>query len=161
MGGGGTRSLDALIAFNARTPAETVLFGQERFELAAQAAPLTDPAYLAARARAKRLAGPEGIDKLLADHRVQALIAPTTSPAWRIDLVAGDRFEGSASGLPAVAGYPHLTVPMGLADGLPVGISFIGPAWSEARLLGFGYAYEQASHTRVEPAFKASLDPAR
>jgi amidase len=152
------RSLADLIAFNDATPRETVLFGQETF-LAAEALPgLDSPAYLAAKAEARRLAGPEGIDRLLATEKLDALIAPTTSPAWRLDSVVGDNFQRSASGLPAVAGYPHLTVPMGLAGGMPVGISFIAGAWSEAKLLALGFDYEQASKARVEPGFRRSLE---
>ncbi len=156
-----TRSLADLIAFNAATPGETPLFAQETFEASAKAPALTDSAYLSARDEAKRLAGAEGIDKLLADNRLDALIAPTTSPAWRIDVVVGDQFLRSASGMAAVAGYPHLTVPMGQVEGLPVGLSFIGPAWSEARLLAFGYAYEQKRGPLPPPAMRASVEEGR
>jgi amidase len=105
---------------------------------------LDDPAYLAALQKALTLARANGIDKLLADHKVIALIAPTNGPAWSIDLVNGDRAVGSASLLPAVAGYPHLTVPAGDVAGLPVGLSFIGTAGSDATLLSLGYSFEQA-----------------
>jgi amidase len=154
-----TRTLEDLLAFNARTPRETVLFDQETFEAAQETTGLDDPNYRAAKARAKG-AAQEAIDGLLRARRLDALIAPTTSPAWRIDTVIGDNFQRSASGLPAVAGYPHLTVPMGAVEGLPVGISFIGPAWSEAQLLGFGFAYEQASQARVEPRLLETLEDA-
>lgn len=150
------RSLDALIAFGAATPAETAIFGQEIFEAAAKAPPLTDPAYQAARAGARRAAA-EAVDGLLRDNDLVALIGPSGGPAGPIDPVGGDHWSGSYSTLPAVAGYPHLTVPMGLSLGLPVGLSFIGPAWSEARLLSLGYAYEQASHARRDPAFLPSV----
>jgi len=153
-----TRTLAQVIAFNTATPRETVLFGQDIFEQAEQTKGLDDPAYLAARADGRREAGPEGIDKLIADNRLDALISPSYSPAGRIDLAGGDRIGGRASTLPAVSGYPHLTVPMGLAGGLPVGLSFIGPAWSEARLLALGYAYEQASHARKPPTYIPSLE---
>ena len=153
-----TRTLAEVIAFNAATPRETVLFGQDIFEQARQAKGLDDPAYRAARADSQREAGPEGIDKLLADNRLDALIAPTYGPSGQIDLAGGDRIGGRASTLPAVSGYPHLTVPMGQVEGLPVGLSFIGPAWSEARLLALGYAYEQASHARKPPTYIPSLE---
>jgi amidase len=153
-----TRTLADVIAFNKAHARETVLFGQDIFEQAQQAKGLDDPAYLAARDAAHREAGPEGIDKLIADNRLDALIAPSYTPAARIDLVGGDRIGGRSSALPAVSGYPHLTVPMGLAGGLPVGLSFIGPAWSEARLLALGYAYEQASHARKPPTYIPSLE---
>lgn len=151
-----TRTLDDLIAFNRQTPEELRWFGQSIFEEAASAPLLTDPGYLKAKADAKRLAGPEGIDRLLKDNNVVALVAPTGGPAWTIDLVTGDHFLGSASGLPAAAGYPHITVPMGVVIDLPVGLSFIGPAWSESRLIGLAYAYEQAAKARVTPRFRLS-----
>ena len=153
-----TRTLADVIAFDKGEPRESALFADDFFEQAQASAGLADPAYLKARAEGRRLAGPEGIDKLLADHRLDALIAPTEAPAWRIDTVDGDHFLGSATGLAAVAGYPHLTVPMGEARGLPVGLSFIGPAWSEAALLRLGYAYEQATHMRKRPRFIPSVD---
>lgn len=148
-----SRTLDDLIAFNAATPAELEFFNQDLFEEAAKAPALTDKAYLEAKATAARLAGKEGIDKLLADNAVIALVAPTGGPAWTTDLVTGDHFLGSSSGLAAVAGYPHITVPMGDIRDLPVGLSFFGPAWSEATLIGLAYAFEQKTHARKTPEF--------
>ncbi|WP_370444611.1 amidase [Caulobacter sp. D5] len=153
------RTLADLIAFNAATPAETRWFGQETFEKAQASKGLDDPDYLKARADAKRLAGPEGIDRILKETGAVALVAPTTGPAWTIDPVNGDHYGGSATTLPAVAGYPHLTVPMGQVEGLPVGLSFIGPAWSEARLLSLGYAYEQATLRRKAPEMRETVGP--
>ena len=103
-------------------------------------------AYRKARATSLRLAGKDGIDRLLARHRVGLLIAPTTGPAWTTDLVTGDHYLGEiGAGSPAaIAGYPHLTVPMGAVEGLPVGLSFIGKAWDDARVLQAGAAYERA-----------------
>jgi amidase len=150
-----TRTLADVIAFNlAHADRELGFFGQDRFEQAQATAGLDDPAYLAARALSSRLAGAEGIDRMLADDKVDALVAPTAGPAWVVDPVDGDHSLGTTSTLPAVAGYPHLTVPMGMVSGLPVGLSFIGPAWSEARLLGFGYAFEQALGFSPSPKFK-------
>ncbi len=154
-----TRTLADVIAFNRVTPRELALFGQETFEASEATKGLADPAYLAARALSLRLAGKDGIDAMLARYTVAALVAPTMPPAWMIDSVNGD--QGGVSGpseLAAVSGYPHLTVPMGLVRGMPVGLSFIGPAWSEATLLGFGYAYETASHLRVAPRSTASIE---
>jgi amidase len=142
-----SRTLADLIAFNRAESREMPWFGQDLFEQAQTTAGLADPAYVQTLQKARTLAGPEGIDRLLSEHKVIALIAPTSGPAWSIDLVNGDRAVGSASLLAAIAGYPHLTVPMGEVAGLPVGLSFMGPAWSEQTLLSLGYAFEQARPT--------------
>jgi len=148
-----TRTLADLIAFNrAHAAKEMPLFGQELFEASEATRGLHDPAYREALATGRRIAGAEGIDRLLAQYDVVALIAPTMAPGGLIDPVLKDRFlSGGAGQLAAVSGYPHLTVPMGEVQGLPVGLSFIGPAWSEARLLTLGYAFEQATHARRPP----------
>ena len=154
-----TRTLADVIAFNRATPKEFEWFGQESFERAEKTKGLEDPDYLKALADSKRMAGPEGIDKILKDTGAVAIIAPTTGPAWTIDPLNGDNYGGSSTTLPAVAGYPHLTVPMGDVSGLPVGLSFIGPAWSEKLLLNLGYAYEQATKHRKAPTFKTTIAP--
>ena len=155
-----TRTLDDVIAFNrANAAAEMPFFGQETFEMAAKTKGLSDRGYKAARVKSLRQAGREGIDAMLKKHKVALLAAPSYGQPWLIDPIHGDNYEGpSASGLPAIAGYPHLTVPMGLADGLPVGISFIGPAWSDRQVLSAGYAFEQASRMRVPPRYLPSAD---
>ncbi len=155
-----SRSLADLIAFNkAHAAAEMALFGQETFENAEKTKGLDDPDYKKARESSFRMAGPEGIDRLLRESDVVALVGPTMPPAWPIDAVNGDQIAGGgAGGLAAVAGYPHLTVPMGLVKGLPVGLSFIGPRWSDAMILSLGYAYEQASHMRAEPQFYPAIE---
>jgi amidase len=152
-----SRTLADLIAFNERhAAAELAHFGQRSFIEAEATAGLGDPAYREAREAAKRLAGPEGIDRLLRQHKVSLLVAPTMGPAWMTDLVNGDQYGGGSSNqLPAVAGYPHLTVPMGQVRGLPVGLSFIGTAWADAEVLAVGHAYEQATRHRRPPAFVA------
>jgi amidase len=154
-----TRTLAGLIAFNrGHADAELALFGQELFERA-EATHGYDDAYRHARETSLRLAGREGIDKLLHDNNVIALVGPTMPPAWPIDAVNGDQISGGGAGnLAAIAGYPHLTVPMGAVHGLPVGLSFIGGRWDDARILALGYAYEQASHRRVEPRFLSSIE---
>ena len=120
-------------------------FGQEIFELSEQTSEKDEPDLKTLAAQLKRLAGTEGIDRLLTQSESIMLVAPTFGRPWNIDLINGDTFEGSScTTLPAVSGYPHLTVPMGLADGLPFGLSFIGTAFSEAKLLSAGYAFEQA-----------------
>ena len=155
-----TRTLADVIAFNkANAGRELALFGQRTFEDAEATKGLDDPEYRKARATSLRLAGAEGIDKLLADHRVVALVGPTVAAAWLIDAVHGDMIPGGgAGGFAAVAGYPHLTVPMGGVRGLPVGLSFIGPKWSDGMILSLGYAYEQASQKRLEPRFLPSIE---
>jgi amidase len=148
-----TRTLADVIAFNiANADREMPLFGQDLFEMAEATKGLTDPAYLKARADAARLAGREGIDALLARYEVTALVGPTMGPSWLIDPVLKDRYVGGGAGnAAAVAGYPHLTVPMGQVQGLPVGLSFVGPRWSEGLLLGYGYAFEQGAKNRSAP----------
>jgi amidase len=155
-----SRTLADLIAFNkAHAATEMALFGQETFENAEKMKGLDDPDYKKARETSFRLAGPEGIDRLLRENNVVALVGPTMPPAWPIDAVNGDQISGGGGGgLAAVAGYPHLTVPMGLVKGLPVGLSFIGPKWSDAMILSLGYAYEQASHKRADPQFFGSIE---
>ena len=155
-----SRTLADLIAFNkAHATEEMPLFGQEEFEQAEATKGLDDPAYKKARKASFEAAGPNGIDKLLKEYDVVALVGPTTAPAWKIDAVNGDQSAGGgAGGLAAVAGYPHLTVPMGLVKGLPVGLSFIGPKWSEQLLLSLGYAYEQARGPVPAPTFMPSIE---
>ena len=155
-----TRTLADVIAFNAaHADSELALFGQETFEQAQKTKGLDDPDYKKARATSLRLAGAEGIDRMLKDHGVTALVGPTMPPSWPIDAVNGDQISGGGGGsLAAVAGYPHLTVPMGQVKGLPVGLSFIGPKWSDQTILSFGYAYELASRKRVEPRFLRSIE---
>ena len=153
-----TRTLADVIAFNRETPRELALFGQDLFEAAEATKGLDDPAYVAARETSLRLAGAEGIDRLLNEHAVIALIAPTTGPAWTTDVVNGDHYLGAASQLAAVAGYPHLSVPMGQVQGLPVGMSFIDAKWDDARILSLGYAFEQLTRARFDPEFARSIE---
>lgn len=152
-------SLAELIEFNQReADREMPWFGQEIFLKCEQRGLLDSVEYLEALATCRRLARDEGIDRLLSEHRLDALVAPTGDPAFTIDLVNGDHYTGGGtSTLAAVAGYPHITVPMGQVSGLPVGISFFAGAWSEARLLGLAYAYEQATRHRQAPRFLPSI----
>ncbi len=145
------RSLSDVIAFNKAHPEELRWFGQDTFE---KSDLLTDAeAYATARANSLRLAGKEGIDKLLAENRVTVLVAPTEGPAWPIDLVTGDHgIPVGAGSLPAIAGYPHLSVPMGVVEGLPVGLSIIGTAWADKAVLEAGAAYERARSATVPVA---------
>ena len=154
-----TRTLDQVIAFNRDHAAEEMpFFAQETFEEASKTRGLDDPAYRKARATSLRLAGRDGIDAMLRTARVDLLVEPTYAAAWLSDPVHGDQYGGpSASGLPAVAGYPHLTVPMGTTRGLPVGLSFIGARGSDAAVLNAGYAYEQRAHAREAPHYLPTI----
>ncbi|TPG12139.1 amidase [Sphingomonas oligophenolica] len=155
-----TRTLDDVIAFDtAHAATEMPFFAQEIFDDAATTKGLDDPAYRAARAKSLRLAGVEGIDAMLKTANAAILVEPSYGAAWLSDPVYGDQYDGpSSSELPAIAGYPNLTVPMGLVGGLPVGLSFITGKNGEATVLGAGYAYEQRSHARVAPRYLPSAD---
>lgn len=154
-------TLTQLIGYNQQYRlSEMPYFGQDLFERANEKGGLGEADYITARSRARRLAGPEGIDAALKAQQLDALIAPTTGPAWLTDHNAGDHFPGAGYGAAAVAGYPSLTVPMGHSDGLPLGLTFMGPAWSEARLIALGYDYEQRTRARKPPEYWPSL-PAR
>ena len=126
-------------------------FGQELFEQAAAKGPLTEPAYLEALATCQRLSRAEGIDAVMDEHRLDALVAPSNAPAWRIDHANGDHDVGGNSTPAAVAGYPNVTVPMGFAFDLPIGISFLGRAWSEGTLIRLASAFEHAGAHRRPP----------
>jgi amidase len=144
-----------LIAFNTSERArEMPIFAQELFVSAEAKGPLSDKEYVDAHERGKRLAGSEGIDATLAKDHLDVLIAPTLGPAWTTDWVNGDHFVGGGvSSAPAVAGYPHVTVPMGQVRGLPVGLSWVGTAWSEPKLIAYAYAFEQVARARKPPHF--------
>ncbi|MDX1420686.1 MAG: amidase, partial [Rubricoccaceae bacterium] len=155
------RSLADVIAFNrANAEASMPWFGQEILEMAQAKGPLSDAAYRAALERSRRLARTQ-IDSLMDAHDLDALVAPTGSPAWPIDLVNGDHFVTGSSQAAAVSGYPNVTVPAGLAHGLPVGISFIGRRWSEPVLLRLAYAFEQATRRRAPPRYLPTLPTER
>lgn len=153
------KSLADIIAFNkANADKELKHFGQETFELADKEKGLDDPAYVKALATSRRIAA-DALNGMFAGGKVDVIIAQTNGPAWLTTLGKGDAFSGpSASAMPAIAGFPHLTVPMGLSGGLPVGLSFIGPQWHDDTVLKAGYAYEQLSRARVAPTFRASMD---
>jgi amidase len=152
------RSLKELIAFNeANRDKEMPWFGQEIFIRADEKGPLTDQAYVEALANLKRLAGDEGIDATLRKNNLDAIIAPTGGPAWNTDWVNGDHYTGGSSSPAACAGYPAITVPAGFVHGLPVGITFMGTAWSEPVLVKLAYAFEQATGHRKTPDFIPTL----
>ncbi|MBJ7515759.1 MAG: amidase [Stenotrophomonas sp.] len=146
------RTLPQVIAFNTKHAAQELpLFGQELLEASSQAGTLGEADYIQARSQARRMAGEQGIDALLRAHQLDALVAPTTGTAWPISRSGGDAFPGGSYSAAAVAGYPSLSVPMGHVDGLPVGLLFMGTAWTEPRLIELGYAYEQRTMARRPP----------
>ena len=153
------RTLADVIRFNEREKArEMAFFGQELFEEAERKGPLTSPEYRMYRDDCRRWAGAEGIDAVVSKYQLDALVAPTTGPAWAIDLVNGDPMVGASSSAAAVAGYPSVTVPAGQVFGLPVGVSFFGVAWSEVTLIRLAYAYEQATRHRRAPSYLPTLE---
>ena len=159
--GARVKTLADVIAFNeANKATEMPYFGQELFVQAQEKGPLTDQAYRDALAKDQRLSRTEGLDVVFAQNTLDAIVAPTGSPPWPTDLVNGDHFLGASSTPAAVAGYPSVAVPVGYAFGLPVGMSFIGKANSEAKLLTLAYAYEQAAKPRKAPRFLPQWRPA-
>jgi len=147
-------SLKDLIAFNLRErEREMPYFEQEILVSAEKKGTLTSPAYRRALTTCRTRSRTLGIDAVMTKFRLDAIIAPTGSPAWPTDLINGDHFLGASSTPAAVAGYPSITVPAGFIRGLPVGVSFIGRAWSETKLISLAYAYEQATKHRKPPTF--------
>jgi amidase len=153
------RTLADIIAFNqANADKELAYFGQELFVLADAKGGLESKEYRDALAANRRLSRAEGIDKALADYKVEALVAPTGQPAWLTDFVKGDASGGGFTQAAAVAGYPHITVPAGFVHGLPIGLSFVGTAWSEPRLIALAYAFEQATKARRAPRYLQTVN---
>ena len=153
------RSLAELIEWNRQHAAEEMpWFGQEILEQAEAKGPLTEEAYTKALAENLRLSRGEGLDAALAGQKLDALISPTMGPAYLTDWLNGDHYGGSGTSPCAVAGYPHITVPAGHVHGLPWGLSFMGTAWSEAKLIRFAHGFEQASRARRAPRFLATVD---
>ena len=155
------KTLKEIIEFNQKhADKELQYFGQDLFMQAEEKGPLTDAAYLDAVQKIQQLAREQGIDLVMTKNRLDALIAPTNTPAWVTDHLNGDRFSGGSSTPAAVAGYPSITVPCGYAGGMPVGISFFGRAWSEPTLIKIAFAYEQATRQRRAPKFLTTLEGA-
>ena len=153
------KTLADVIAFNeANRDREMPFFGQELFVRAQKKGPLTDKDYLKALEKDFRISRKDGIDKTMDRHKLDALVAPTSGPATLIDLVNGDYGVNGSSSVPAVAGYPDITVPAGWASGLPVGLSFFGRAWSEGKLLAIAFAFEQHTRHRRPPRFLPTVD---
>ncbi|MFL6353299.1 MAG: amidase [Bryobacteraceae bacterium] len=157
--GTAVKSLEDCIAFNkAHTAAEMPYFAQELFEQAQQKGPLTEKPYQDALASNHQLSRQQGIDAVIAQFKVDAIIGPTAGPAWTTDWVSGDHADSGCASPPAVAGYPHITVQAGFVFGLPVGISFFGAAWCEPALITYAHAFEQARKARRKPEFLATVN---
>jgi len=147
------KSVEELIAFNQSDSIELKYFNQRYLEMAQEKGDLTSEEYQEALAKMMKGSREEGIDRVMNEHGLDAIIAPTGSPAWKTDLINGDSFQLGSSSPAAQAGYPNITVPMGYIDELPVGISFFGRAWSEPILLEIAYAYEIGTKHRKTPKF--------
>jgi len=151
-------NMQEIIEFNKKNAGRSMpWFDQEIFEQAAEKGDLKTEEYLEALKNSKRFAGKDGIDAVMEEHNLDAIVAQTNGPAWTIDWVNGDHFSGGSSSPAAISGYPNISVPMGFVYGLPVGISFFGKAWSEPTLLKIAYAFEQVTKHREAPGFAESL----
>lgn len=152
-------TLKEIIAFNeAHADQELRWFGQEELVNSQAKGPLTEPSYIEALTTCRRLARTEGLDPLLSRRHLDAIVAPTSAPAHVTDLVLGDHGLGDSTTPAAVAGYPSITVPAGMVQGLPVGLSFFAEAWSEPKLLRLAFAFEQATKARRPPAFRRTIE---
>jgi amidase len=147
-----------VIAFNEKH-ADRVMphFGQEIMLQAVEKGPLSEEKYRQALVTNHRLSRDEGIDAALREHNLDAIVEPSGGPSWLTDYVCGDHYVGGSSSPAAVAGYPSITVPAGYVHGLPVGISFVGTAWTEAKLIQYAYAFEQATRVRQPPQFRPTV----
>lgn len=153
------KTLSDLIQFNEDNKARVMpYFGQEIFIMAQEKGDLNSQEYLDIKKRIDQIVRKDGIDRVMNKHQLDAILAPTTSPAWTIDLVNGDHYIGGSSSLAAMAGYPNITVPAGYVDDLPVGVSFYGAPWSEPKLIEIAYSFEQATNHRKVPEFKPSME---
>jgi amidase len=148
------KSLKDLIEFN-KTDSAEAMFDQKLLELAESKGDLNSKEYLEALVKMLKITREQGIDKVMNENKLDALMAPTGAPAWKIDLIDGDHFLGGSSSPAAISGYPNINVPLGFVNQLPVGVSFFGRAWSEGTLISIAYAYEQATKHRKKPEFKS------
>jgi amidase len=157
--GAPVRTLADVIAFNEKNhDREMPYFRQDTMEKAQKKGPLTDKAYLKALGKCRELSRAKGLDAVMSEHRLDAIVAPTGAPPWAIDLVDGDHFLGASSTPAAVSGYPSITVPAGYVFGLPVGLTFIGGPWSEGTLIRLAYSFEQATKHRRPPRLLPTAD---
>ena len=147
------KTIKDLIEFNKKDSVELRYFDQKILIASDKKGDLSSPGYLNALAKMQKATREEGIDKMMESASLDAIIAPTGSPAWKTDLLLGDHYIGGSSSLAAISGYPAITVPMGFIDNLPVGITFFGRAWSEPLLIEIAFSYEQASRHRKAPQY--------
>lgn len=153
------KNIQEVIAFNEKNrDKELQYFNQNTMIKASEKGNLKTPAYRQALAKSKRMSQADGIDAALLRNKLDALVAPTDGIPWLTDFLNGDHFSGGCSTPAAVAGYPHITVPAGYINGLPLGVSFFGTAWSEGKLIKYAYAYEQETKHRQAPKLLASIE---
>ena len=150
------KNLDELIAFNEADSIELKYYNQAYLKMANEKEDLASEAYQTALANLRRMSQKEGIDRVMDEHDLDAIVAPTGSPAWSTDWLNGDNYHVGSSSPAAWAGYPNITVPMGDIHGLPVGLSFFGRSWSEPTLIEIAYGFEQKTNARITPSFRAN-----
>ena len=150
------KNIEELIAFNEADSIELKYYNQAYLKMANEKEDLESEAYQTALANLQRMSQKEGIDRVMDEHNLDAIVAPTGSPAWSTDWLNGDNYHLGSSSPAAWAGYPNITVPMGDIHGLPVGLSFFGRAWSEPTLIEIAYGFEQNTNARITPSFKAN-----
>jgi amidase len=151
--GAAVKNIAGLIEFNKSDTTELRFFDQKLLELAEKKGDLTSAEYKKGLALMQKATREDGIDRVMNEFRLDAIMAPTGSPAWKTDLVLGDHFVGGSSSLAAISGYPAITVPMGFIEGLPVGVTFFGRAWNEPKLFEIAFSYEQGTHHRKAPQY--------
>jgi amidase len=157
LGGDSTvKNIHELIEFNKSDSVELRYFDQKILEMADKKGDLESPEYKKALALMLKATREDGIDKVMGTNKLDAIMAPTGSPAWKTDLILGDHFTGGSSSLAAISGYPAITVPLGFIDNLPVGVTFFGRAWSEPSLIQIAYSYEQGTKHRKKPKYIVS-----
>jgi amidase len=154
--GSSVKNIKDLIQFNKSDSVELKYFDQNLLEQADQKGDLNSTEYKKALATMTKATRDDGIDKVMNTYRLDAIMAPTGSPAWKTDMLLGDHFVGGSSSLAAISGYPAITVPMGFIDDLPVGVTFFGRAWNESILLEIAYSYEQGTKHRKTPKYIVS-----
>jgi amidase len=148
------KNLSELIEYNLGDSVELKWFDQKILEAADKKGSIDSPEYRKALSAMLKATREDGIDRVMDENKLDALISPTGSPAWKTDMLLGDHYIGGSSSLAAISGYPAISVPMGFIEGLPVGITFFGRAWSEPLLISIAYSYEQGTKHRRKPEYR-------